>query len=164
MKQAFTVFSLVLFTSLICSAQELVYREALGEYIFTKDNEIITMREMIRNQPKGSELRRPFRSANRNKFWANVFAVSGGIVLGAALSDAIWEPNDNDESLNVWQTYAAGAVLIGLTFPLNATADKRIAEAVERYNEAPPLRQATRHQPQLYAGTTPDGVGVGLRF
>ncbi|MBB4078909.1 hypothetical protein GGR28_001526 [Lewinella aquimaris] len=142
MRHLISILTTILFTTFCCSAQELSYREVFDEYVFTRNSEIITMREMIRSQERGSELNRLFRSANRNKDWANVLALSGGIVLGQALSDALWN-DDSDDSLNRWQSYVAGALLLGVTFPLSATADKRVRQAVDLYNLDPALGDAS---------------------
>ncbi|MCP9234395.1 hypothetical protein [Lewinella sp. JB7] len=159
----FTLIILLLAT-LSCSGQELTYREVFDGYVFTKDSEIITMREMIRGQERGSELNRLFRSANRNKNWANVLALSGGLVLGAAVGDAI-RKDDSEESLNRWQTYVAGGLLVGVTFPLSATADKRVRQAVDLYNADPALGDSPYPvRPELHWGATREGLGLVLRF
>lgn len=134
-----------------------------GSYAFSRNDELFTLNEMVRQQPAGTELNRLFRSGRRNNFWGMVLGFSGSFVLGAALADAI-SGDDGDDSLNHWQTYVAAGALIGVSFPLLSTADRRIEEAVNRYNDGPPTGGTAGRIPVYYAGFLREGIGVGLRF
>lgn len=145
------------------TGQQLTSRVLYGGYAFSLDNQVYSIHEMIADQPKGTELRRLFRSGRRNRGWGSAFGFAGAFLLGTALADALSD-DDGDESLNRWQTYVASGILIGVSFPLISTADKRIEEAVGLYNSGPAMGNRTERRPVFYAGYTREGVGVGMQF
>ncbi|WP_157976065.1 hypothetical protein [Lewinella sp. IMCC34191] len=145
------------------TSQELTSRVLYGGYVFTLDNQIYSLNEMIRDQPKGTELRRLLRSGRRNRLWGGSLGFAGAFLIGTALADALSD-DDGDESLNHWQTYVAAGVLVGVSFPLISTADKRIEQAVGLYNSGPALGKIPERDPIFYAGGTREGMGIGVRF
>ncbi|PPK87399.1 hypothetical protein CLV84_0339 [Neolewinella xylanilytica] len=146
-----------------CFSQQLTYRELYGNYAFSLDNQIYSLNEMIAEQPEGTELRWLLRSGRRNRIWGNSFGFTGAFLLGTALADALVD-NDGEESLNHWATYVSAGVLIGVSFPMLSTADKRIEEAVGLFNSGPGTGYIPKRKRILYAGYTREGVGFGLRF
>lgn len=155
------LFAAALLPSLV--AQELTSREVYGNFVFARDGQIITLNEMIAEQPSGTELGRLFRSGRRNQFWSSVLGFSGSLVLGLALAEAI-DGDNSEDNFNHWSAYVICAAMIGASFPLRATADRRIIEATRLYNESPPIGHRQSRGVEGYVGATGAGVGVGVRF
>ena len=146
-----------------CFSQQLTWRELYGSYAFSLDNQIYSLNEMINEQPKGTELRKLLRSGRRNRIWGNSLGFTGAFLLGTALADALFD-DDGEESLNHWEVYVAAGALVGVSFPLLSTADKRIEQAVGLYNSGPATGNMLQRAPVIYAGYTRAGIGIGLQF
>lgn len=162
MNRMLITFIFLTFT-LTGSAQELTSREVYGSFVFAREGRIITLNEMVSEQARGTELKRQFRSGRRNQLWGSVLGGTGAALIGVALSDAL-SNNDDEDSLHHWQTYVICGTLVGVSFPLLSTAERRIGEAVMQYNASDAMGSARRSGIEAYAGSIGSGVGIGVRF
>jgi hypothetical protein len=135
----------------------IVTKKVFGGYQFYQNEARLTMGQMVRIMKPNDMAYEEIKSAQTNNTISTVLGGVGGFMFGWSVGTALGggEPN--------WTLAGIGAGLAIISIPLSKKSANQAISAVRLYNEGM-LTSSVYGKPNLLLGTTPDGVGLTLRF
>ena len=149
----------ILFTSFNSLAQidSILFESGIAGYNYTYQGEKINGTQVLEIIENNTTAYEQFKSANEASVFANIFAVTGIllIALPAGMELTNYEAN--------WSMAWAGSGLIVVSIPLFYKRNKNIPLAIDAYNNySSPIKDESRLE--LNFGSNKNGVGLCLKF
>lgn len=152
------LFILIFFISSKSFSQDTLLRydkETKKVYEGKKEMNMDNLFKLMRPNKETFEL---IVSARDCKFYSNVFAIPGGLVIGFPIGSFLITNNFN------WPVFAIGAGLIGISIPLHLRYVKQRERAIKSYNESLNLSEYRKEQIDFSLIGNQNGIGVRLTF
>ena len=146
------------------ATQRLVVRQINSDYVFAQNDEILTIRETIRMLPAGSESQQLLKSSRFYTFTGQLLSLSGGALIGTAVTDVILNTYGEAERTALWLIAGTGAAFVAVGLPLARVGDRRVQRAVALVNGDISYITPGRQGPNLRLVAGVNGVGLALRF
>ncbi|RIH66283.1 hypothetical protein D1164_05060 [Mariniphaga sediminis] len=157
MKKMAMLFVGLLFIGGMVNGQEITIKEVFGGQQFYQNGKKLTMGQLVKTM-EGNELAyNEIKKAQSTYTLGAIVSGAGGFMIGYPLGTALAGGDPN------WVLAGIGAGLAVVSIPIAKKYNKQSQSAVKLYNEG--LKKETGFvKPELYFGSTENGIGFRLYF
>ena len=157
MKRFTVLFVGLLFIGGLVNAQEITIKKGFGGQQFYQNGEKLSMAQLVKAMEGHDEAYSEITKARSTYTLGMITGGAGGFMVGYPLGTALAGGDPN------WVLAGIGAGLIVVSIPITQKFNKQSQSAVNLYNER--LKKDSGYKkPELYFGTTENGIGFKLYF
>ena len=159
MKTIILTVTLTLTFITLCSSQKMEMKKTFSGYVFFKDGERISKRNLKKTLEPNKIAFDLFKNSRTKKTVGSILEFSGGFLIGFPIGQAIsYNPEPNWSLAGI----GGGLVIIGTIFSLDVI--KKTKRAVEIYNSSWNSASDYKFEPDFEVIANRNGIGLLISF
>jgi len=157
MKKILLFFGILFLSINALQAQKIEMVKRMGTNMFYQDGEFLSQKKALELMKGNQNAYDLMKSARSNSSISKALGFTGGLLVGFPIGTALGGGDPE------WGLAAAGAVLIGISIPLNSTFNKKSKQAIEIYNSGLPS-VGYNFKPEFHLNFKGNGLSIAITF